>query len=156
MHTSSEAKYFSYIHTYIRTTHRLDVHLIHTYTHMHVYISSARSAPQSHPHLSTSALPQVYLMHTYIHTYMHTYIHTHTCIHQLGKKCTSVSSTPFDIFTPPSQPTNLRVYSYGPLGFRMEFEPGFISRLKPLSGFIVEVDVCDQSGTVSALCVCVC
>jgi hypothetical protein len=37
------------------------------------------------------------------------------------------------------------------LGFRLEFEPGFISRLKPLSGFIVEVDQCDQSGTVSLL-----
>jgi hypothetical protein len=60
-----------------------------------------------------------------------------------------VTSMPFDIFTAPSPPQNLRVYSYGSLGFRLEFEPGFISRLKPLSGFIVEVDQCDQSGTVS-------
>jgi len=64
-----------------------------------------------------------------------------------GTKCTVVDTLPFDIFTAPEPPLNLRVVPYNSLGFRLEFDPGTVTRLKPLSGFIVEVDVCTQSGT---------
>ena len=57
---------------------------------------------------------------------------------------TSVLSNPFDAFLAPDPPTNLRVTSYDNLGFRVEFEPSVVSRTQPLSGFIVEIDVCRQ------------
>jgi len=58
----------------------------------------------------------------------------------------------FDVFVAPDAPVNLRAIPYGELGFRVEFDPGPIARLKPLSGFIVEMDICEQSGTTSGSC----
>jgi len=58
----------------------------------------------------------------------------------------------FDVFVPPDPPTNLRVTSYNHLGMRVEFEPSEVSRAQPLSGFIVEVDVCSQVITSNASC----
>jgi len=63
----------------------------------------------------------------------------------------SVLSNPFDAFLAPDPPTNLRVTSYDDLGFRVEFEPSVVSRAQPLSGFIVEIDVCRQD-TGNASC----
>eukprot|EP00282_Hemiselmis_andersenii_P043017 CAMPEP_0172065008 /NCGR_PEP_ID=MMETSP1043-20130122/10412_1 /TAXON_ID=464988 /ORGANISM="Hemiselmis andersenii, Strain CCMP441" /LENGTH=1219 /DNA_ID=CAMNT_0012725099 /DNA_START=257 /DNA_END=3912 /DNA_ORIENTATION=+ len=62
-------------------------------------------------------------------------------------KCTVADTLPFDVFTAPDPPVNLRVVPYNSLGFRLEFDPGVVTRLKPLSGFIIEVDTCTQSGT---------
>ena len=60
---------------------------------------------------------------------------------------TSVFGDRFDAFVAPDPPTNLRVTSYDDLGFRVEFEPSVVSRAQPLSGFIVEVDVCKQDSS---------
>eukprot|EP00960_Hanusia_phi_P036908 752594-Hanusia_phi.AAC.6 len=51
----------------------------------------------------------------------------------------------FDLFGPPDAPVNFKVSNYGALGFRLEFDPPFISGAQPLSGFIVEVDRCTDS-----------
>jgi len=59
---------------------------------------------------------------------------------------TSVLGDAFDALLAPDPPTNLRVTSYDRLGFRVEFEPSVVSRAQPLSGFIIEVDVCNQGG----------
>ncbi len=59
-------------------------------------------------------------------------------------------TTLFDAFLAPDPPINLRVHSYGNLGFRLEFDPAHIARAKPLSGFIVEVDQCTVSETSCA------
>jgi len=58
----------------------------------------------------------------------------------------------FDVFVAPDPPVNLRAVPYGELGFRVEFDPGPIARLKPLSGFIIEMDICEQSGAASGSC----
>ena len=63
---------------------------------------------------------------------------------------TMTETTPFDAFLAPDPPINLRVHSYGNLGFRFEFDPAHIARAKPLSGFIVEVDQCTVSETSCA------
>ena len=53
----------------------------------------------------------------------------------------------FDAFSSPDPPTNLRIYSFGHRGFRIEFDPAIITRTKPLSGFMLEVDRCTISAT---------
>jgi hypothetical protein len=58
---------------------------------------------------------------------------------------TSIESNPFDVYITPDPPRNLRVHSYGDLGFRVEFEPAPVLRAQPLSGFLIQVDVCEQS-----------
>jgi len=58
----------------------------------------------------------------------------------------------FDVFVAPDAPVNLRAIPYGELGFRVEFDPGPIARLKPLSGFMIEMDICTQSGASSGSC----
>jgi len=55
---------------------------------------------------------------------------------------TYVESASFDVFIGPDPPLNLKVFTYDTLGFRIEFDPAPIFPTKPLSGFIVEVDVC--------------
>uniref|UniRef100_A0A7S4N9U0 TNFR-Cys domain-containing protein n=1 Tax=Guillardia theta TaxID=55529 RepID=A0A7S4N9U0_GUITH len=62
---------------------------------------------------------------------------------------TSTMITYFDLFSAPSPPSNLKVSDYGSLGFRVEFDPGLISREAPLSGFLLEFDVCQQEKDVS-------
>eukprot|EP00960_Hanusia_phi_P076511 768571-Hanusia_phi.AAC.4 len=57
---------------------------------------------------------------------------------------TEVLSNTFDCFLPPDPPQNLQVTSYGSQGFRLEFSPAVISRAKPLSGFLFEIDLCQQ------------
>ena len=58
---------------------------------------------------------------------------------------TVVDSGYFDVFTAPSTPLNLRAEAYGVNGFRINFEASVIARLKPLSGFILEVRKCSTS-----------
>ncbi len=41
---------------------------------------------------------------------------------------TSIDSNPFDVYIVPDPPRNLRVHSYGDLGFRVEFEPAPVLR----------------------------
>jgi hypothetical protein len=65
---------------------------------------------------------------------------------------TMVDSGYFDVFTAPLAPLSLKVVSYGELGFRVEFDPADVVRLKPLSGFLVEVDFCTKSTTTSGSC----
>jgi len=65
---------------------------------------------------------------------------------------TAVDSGFFDVFTAPGAPLNLQASAYGELGFRIEYDPSDIARLKPLSGFIVEIDFCSQSGASSGSC----
>jgi len=60
---------------------------------------------------------------------------------------TSIDSNSFDVFTFPEPPRNLRVHSYSENGFRVEFDPAPISPAQPLSGFIIEMDVCEQDAT---------
>ena len=62
-----------------------------------------------------------------------------------------ITSSTFDVFLPPNPPLNLRVYSYNALGFRVEFDPAGISRARPLSGFIVEVQTCSLSNLSCAI-----
>lgn len=57
----------------------------------------------------------------------------------VGTTCTAVDSAPFDIFAAPNPPVNLKVEPYGPLGFRLEMTPGAITRMRPLSGYMIEV-----------------
>eukprot|EP00960_Hanusia_phi_P036623 752422-Hanusia_phi.AAC.8 len=61
----------------------------------------------------------------------------------------STMLTYFDLFSAPSTPSNLKISDYGQLGFRIEFDPGLISREAPLSGFLVEFDICQQEKDVS-------
>lgn len=63
-----------------------------------------------------------------------------------------VDSGYFDVFTAPLAPLSLKVVSYGERGFRVEFDPAEIVRLKPLSGFLVEFDFCTMSTTTSGSC----
>ena len=65
---------------------------------------------------------------------------------------TGVMGDRFDVFVAPDPPTNLRVTSYNHLGFRVEFEPSEVSRAQPLSGFIIEVDMCSQVASSNASC----
>jgi hypothetical protein len=65
----------------------------------------------------------------------------------LGDQFTSVDSNVFDVFTAPEPPHNLRVYSYGELGFRLEFDPAPVSEAQPLTGYIIEVDECYEDAT---------
>jgi len=67
-------------------------------------------------------------------------------------KMTTADSGIFDLFIAPDPPTNLRVTGYGELGFRIEFDPATVYRLKPLSGFIIELDFCAKSGAVNGSC----
>jgi hypothetical protein len=57
----------------------------------------------------------------------------------VGTTCTGVDSSPFDIFAAPNPPVNLKVEPYGPLGFRLQMTPGAITRMRPLSGYMIEV-----------------
>ena len=62
---------------------------------------------------------------------------------------TSIDSASFDVFSQPDAPLNLRIYSYDTLGFRIEFDPANISRARPLSGFLVEVELCTSASNES-------
>ena len=62
-----------------------------------------------------------------------------------------ITSSMFDVFSPPDPPLNLRVYSYNNLGFRVEFDPASISRARPLSGFIIEAEECSSSNESCAM-----
>ncbi len=65
---------------------------------------------------------------------------------------TVVDTGIFDIFIAPDPPLNVRILGYGPQGYRIEFDPAKVFRTKPLSGFVIEVDTCAQSGTTSGSC----
>ena len=65
----------------------------------------------------------------------------------LGETCTTVDSNVFDVFSYPEPPRNLRAHSYDEGGFRLEFDPAPPSNAQPLTGYIVEVDVCEQDAT---------
>ncbi len=69
-----------------------------------------------------------------------------------GAAYTVVDTGLFDIFIAPDPPLNVRILGYGPEGYSIEFDPAKIFRTKPLSGFIVEVDRCAQSGTTTGSC----
>lgn len=64
-----------------------------------------------------------------------------------GGKYTVVDSRAFNVFVAPDPPTSLRVTPYQSKGFRVEFAPPPVSVTMPLSGFLIEIDVCDQSTT---------
>jgi len=81
--------------------------------------------------------------------------HTHLLQEHVNNSAgtfTTVDSGYFDVFTAPGAPLNLQAIAYGELGFRIEYDPSEIARLKPLSGFIVEIDFCTQSGSDSGSC----
>ncbi len=69
-----------------------------------------------------------------------------------GTTYTTVTTGPFDIFIAPDPPMNVRILGYGPLGYRIDFDPAKIFRTKPLSGFIIEIDRCAQSGQTTGSC----
>ncbi len=73
-------------------------------------------------------------------------------ISNAGKTYTVVETGFFDIFVAPDPPLNVRIRGYGSLGYRIEFDPAKVFRTKPLSGFIVEIDVCAQSGQSDGSC----
>ena len=60
------------------------------------------------------------------------------------KHSTYILSDAFDVFSFPDPPRNLRVHTYDELGFRVEFDPAPSSPAQPLTGFLIEVDVCLQ------------
>ncbi|EKX53221.1 hypothetical protein GUITHDRAFT_132974 [Guillardia theta CCMP2712] len=62
-----------------------------------------------------------------------------------GGLFTIVDSTFFDIFSNPYPPTNVKFVNYDSNSFRLEFDPPVILRQNPLSGFIIEVILCNQS-----------
>ncbi len=51
----------------------------------------------------------------------------------------------FDIFIEPDGPLNVHILGYSEEGYRLEFNAAQIFRTKPLSGFIIEIDLCTQS-----------
>ncbi len=69
-----------------------------------------------------------------------------------GTTYTTVTTGSFDIFIAPDPPLHVRILGYGPEGYRIEFDPAKIFRTKPLSGFIIEIDKCSQSGSTSGSC----
>mmetsp|Transcript_66378 Transcript_66378/g.163543 ORF Transcript_66378/g.163543 Transcript_66378/m.163543 type:complete len:3114 (+) Transcript_66378:219-9560(+) len=79
-------------------------------------------------------------------------IETNTNASVNAGKATSVYTGRFDVFVQPDPVSNLRVSGYGELGFRVEWDPAEIFRLKPLSGFIIEVDFCTRSGALNGSC----
>eukprot|EP00960_Hanusia_phi_P028445 747415-Hanusia_phi.AAC.12 len=62
-----------------------------------------------------------------------------------GGLYTIVDSSFFDLFTNPDPPTNVKFINYGSKSFRLEFDPPTVLRQKPLTGFIIEVILCNQS-----------
>ncbi len=70
------------------------------------------------------------------------------------KTYTVVNTGLFDIFTRPNSPLNVRILGYGQQGYRVELDPAHILRIKPLTGLIIEIDICAESqpGNSSSSC----
>ena len=74
----------------------------------------------------------------------------------LGETCTTIDSNVFDVFSYPEPPRNLRAHSYDEGGFRLEFDPAPPSNAQPLTGYIVEVDVCEANRLLPCLLIMTC